>query len=85
MKGGALKGSARKKTTSLDGVLSNMRRHKIIEDNMEEPEKKEASWDAFIDIFSLPSTWLSKNIGSTCSIFLTMQLNVIHSLSLKVL
>ena len=61
MKGGALKGSARKKTTSLDGVLSNMRRHKIIEDNMEEPEKKEASWDAFIDIFSLPSTWLSKN------------------------
>jgi len=41
--GGALKGSARKKTTSLDGVLSNMRRHKIIEDNMEEPEKKEAS------------------------------------------
>ena len=43
LKGGALKGSARKKTTSLDGVLSNMRRHKIIEDNMEEPEKKEAS------------------------------------------
>lgn len=34
--GGTLKGSARKKTTSLDGVLSNMRRHKEIEDNMEQ-------------------------------------------------
>ena len=32
--GGALRGSARKKTTSLDGVLSNMRRHKIIEEKM---------------------------------------------------
>lgn len=27
-----LRGSARKKTTSLDGVLSNMRRHKIMEE-----------------------------------------------------
>jgi len=34
--GGALKGSARKKTTSLDGVLSNMRRHKEIEDSMDQ-------------------------------------------------
>ena len=41
--GGGLKGSARKMTTSLDGVLSNMRRHRI-EDNMEsEQEKKESS------------------------------------------
>ena len=32
---GGLKGSARKMTTSLDGVLSNMRRHKIIDDNMD--------------------------------------------------
>ena len=38
--GGALKGSARKKTTSLDGVLSNMRRHKLEEDNMQNPEKE---------------------------------------------
>lgn len=38
--GGGLKGSARRKTTSLDGVLSNMRRHKIIEDNMGEGEKE---------------------------------------------
>lgn len=28
---GALKGSAKKKTTSLDGVLSNMRRHRRLE------------------------------------------------------
>lgn len=27
----ALKGSAKKKTTSLDGVLSNMRRHRRLE------------------------------------------------------
>lgn len=26
----ALKGSAKKKTTSLDGVINNMRRHKLI-------------------------------------------------------
>lgn len=26
----ALKGSAKKKTTSLDGVLNNMRRHKLL-------------------------------------------------------
>ena len=39
--GGGLKGSARKKTTSLDGVLSNMWRHKIIEDNMGEGEKED--------------------------------------------
>ena len=37
--GSALKGSARKKTTSLGGVLSNMRRHKLEEDNMQNPEK----------------------------------------------
>eukprot|EP00092_Neocalanus_flemingeri_P057201 GFUD01067919.1.p1 GENE.GFUD01067919.1~~GFUD01067919.1.p1 ORF type:complete len:131 (+),score=56.66 GFUD01067919.1:45-437(+) len=30
--GGSLRGSARKKTTSLDSVLSNMRRHRIIEE-----------------------------------------------------
>lgn len=30
--GSNLKGSARKKTTSLDSVLSNMRRHKIIDE-----------------------------------------------------
>ena len=30
--GSSLRGSARKKTTSLDSVLSNMRRHKIIEE-----------------------------------------------------
>lgn len=26
----ALKGSAKKKTTSLDGVINNMRRHKLL-------------------------------------------------------
>ena len=42
--GGGLKGSARKMTTSLGGVLSNMRRHKIIEDNMDtDQEKKDSS------------------------------------------
>ena len=30
--GTTLRGSARKKTTSLDSVLSNMRRHRIIEE-----------------------------------------------------
>lgn len=30
--GSSLRGSARKKTTSLDSVLSNMRRHRIIEE-----------------------------------------------------
>lgn len=30
--GSTLRGSARKKTTSLDSVLSNMRRHRIIEE-----------------------------------------------------
>jgi PAXIP1-associated protein 1 len=35
-----LKGSARKKTTSLDNVLSNMRRHRIEEKEYTEPEKK---------------------------------------------
>jgi len=32
--GASLRGSARKKTTSLDSVLSNMRRHRIIEKEM---------------------------------------------------
>ena len=36
---GNLKGSARKKTTSLDGVLSNMRRHRIEEKEYGEEKK----------------------------------------------
>ena len=40
--GGALKGSARKKTTSLDGVLSNMRRHKIIDETVEQDKEAPA-------------------------------------------
>jgi len=38
--GEAPRGSARKKTTSLDSVLSNMRRHKIIEEKEYKKEEK---------------------------------------------
>ena len=37
---GGPKGSARKKTTSLDNVLSNMRRHRIEEKEYAEEQKK---------------------------------------------
>ena len=38
--GSALKGSARKQTTSLDSVLSNMKRHREIEEMDDETPKK---------------------------------------------
>ena len=72
--GGGLKGSARKKTTSLDGVLSNMRRHKIIEDNME-TEKEAPKW--WFIVFMKPTgtcgvAWVKfsvLNMFSQCFLF----------------
>ncbi len=36
--GSVLKGSARKQTASFDSVLSNMKRHKIMDDQGQEPK-----------------------------------------------